>query len=133
MILFITKRIENKELSRFKRVSSASYYMLFNGLTEIKLEKGTADYRLMSRQVAKAFSGFQEHELFIRGLIKWSGFRQLGIEKLTYSHPWEFVDISDPRLGIPGYAKRNTGDKMVSNFNKLISWMKKKELLFLYF
>jgi dolichol-phosphate mannosyltransferase len=75
-----TVRKENKNLSWFKRKSSSLYYTLHNQLSDLKLEKGTADFRLMSRSVVEAFSNFSEHELFIRGLIKWSGFQQKAIE-----------------------------------------------------
>lgn len=43
-----------------------------------------------------------------------------------YFHPWEFTDLSDPRLGLPWLIKKNTGSAMVSRFNELVRWMKSK-------
>jgi len=74
-----TKRKEDKNLSWFKRKTSYLFYALHNQLSDFKLENGTADFRLMSRVVLNAFIHLRENELFIRGLIKWSGFRQIAI------------------------------------------------------
>lgn len=48
-----------------------------------------------------------------------------------YFHPWEFTDLDDfERFGFPGYVVKNTGDKMVSRMENLISWMKVKKYPF---
>lgn len=75
-----TRRKEDKNLPIIKRKSSALFYVLLNKLSDVKLEKGSADFRLMSRTVVHAFSSFNENELFIRGLVKWAGFRQIAID-----------------------------------------------------
>ena len=75
-----TRRKEDRKLPWFKRKTSSLYYQLYNSLSEIKLDKGTADFRLMSRNVVDAFSHLRENELFIRGLIKWAGFKQTAVE-----------------------------------------------------
>jgi dolichol-phosphate mannosyltransferase len=91
-----TKRREDKKLPWFKRKASSLYYSLFNYLVDFKLESGTADFRLMTRNVIDAFSRFSENELFFRGLIKWAGFKQAAVEydpgqrysgKTKYSFP----------------------------------------------
>lgn len=74
-----TTRNEDKRLSWFKRKSSYLFYSLLDALSDLKLEYGTADFRLMSRNVVDAFLNFSESELFIRGLVKWAGFRQIAI------------------------------------------------------
>jgi len=75
-----TKRKETKSDSWFKRKTSKLFYGLHNILSDIKLEAGTADFRLMSRDVVNAFRQLKENELFIRGLVKWAGFKQTAIE-----------------------------------------------------
>jgi len=48
-----------------------------------------------------------------------------------YFHPWEFTDLDDfERFGFPGYVVKNTGGKMVSRMENLISWMKSKRYPF---
>ena len=75
-----TKRLEDKSLSYKKRKASQLFYKLLNSLSDIELESGTADFRLLDRKVVEAFRHFKEIDPFIRGLIKWMGFKQVGIE-----------------------------------------------------
>jgi len=75
-----TIRKENKETSFLKRNSSKLFYTLLNKLSNIELEKGTADFRLLDRKVVNAIKAIHEYDLFWRGLIKWIGFEQIGIE-----------------------------------------------------
>lgn len=75
-----TRRAENKNAPFFKRKTSNAFYGIVNWLTDTKIEKGTADFRLMDRAVLDVFSTFNENDLFIRGLVKWIGFKQIGID-----------------------------------------------------
>lgn len=75
-----TKRNYDKNLSWFKRRTSVFFYQLMNSLSDLRLEQGTADFRLMSRTALNAFIEFRESELFIRGLVKWAGFKQIAID-----------------------------------------------------
>lgn len=74
-----TIREEDKRLSKAKRSSSNLFYKLVNSLSDIELEAGTADFRLMDRTVVNVFRNFHETEPFLRGLTKWLGFKQYGI------------------------------------------------------
>jgi len=60
--------------SRIKRISSRLFYVLFNTISDFKLEPGTTDYRLIDRQVIDAFLQFHEKNRFYRWLIDWLGF-----------------------------------------------------------
>lgn len=40
-----------------------------------------------------------------------------------YFHPWEFTDLSLPRLGMPWYVRRNSGESMRRRFDKMLGWM----------
>jgi glycosyltransferase involved in cell wall biosynthesis len=75
-----TRRHPNKNLSWVKRQTSALFYFFMDKISDLKLESGTADFRLMNRNVLDAFSHLNESELFIRGLVKWAGFKQTAIE-----------------------------------------------------
>ena len=75
-----TRRKEDKKLPRFKRKTSLLFYKFLNKISDVKLENGTADFRLMNRNILDAFSHLNESELFIRGLVKWSGFRQTAVD-----------------------------------------------------
>jgi glycosyltransferase involved in cell wall biosynthesis len=75
-----TIRKDHKEMPLMKRKTSNMFYNLINNLSDIELEPGTADFRLMDKKVVEIFRVFKEADLFMRGLVKWMGFKQVGIE-----------------------------------------------------
>lgn len=77
-----TLREEDKKLSAFKRGSSKAFYRVLNLLSNIKVEPGAADFRLLDRRVVDVLLALGESDPFLRGLVKWVGFRQIGLEYL---------------------------------------------------
>lgn len=74
-----TCREYQDEATIFKAKSSELFYKMINSLSDTKLEPGTADFRLIDRKVANILTSLNENGLFIRGLIKWLGFKQYAI------------------------------------------------------
>lgn len=74
-----TTREYADEAAFFKRKTSDVYYRILNSLSDTKLEKGTADFRLIDRKVVNVLTQLPENGLFMRGLIRWLGFRQFAI------------------------------------------------------
>jgi glycosyltransferase involved in cell wall biosynthesis len=59
-----------------KRWSSAAFYRLQNALSPVDMQPGAADFRLVSRKVARVFqTSIRERNQFLRGLFQWVGFR----------------------------------------------------------
>lgn len=75
-----TIREEDKNLSKGKRGSSSLFYKTLNWLSDIDLEPGAADFRLLDQKVVNVFRNFHENEPFLRGLVKWLGFKQFAIK-----------------------------------------------------
>jgi len=75
-----TRRKEDKRQSFKKRKTSIYFYKLLNSLSNIEIEQGTADFRLLDRRVVDVFRDFKENDLFIRGMVKWLGFKQYAID-----------------------------------------------------
>ena len=75
-----TRRKSDKKLPYLKRKTSNWFYLFTNKISGVQLEEGTADFRLMDQKVAKVFSSFTENDLFIRGMVKWMGFKQYAID-----------------------------------------------------
>lgn len=75
-----TIRNDHQEMPLMKRKTSTLFYNILNRLSDIELESGTADFRLMDKRVVEIFRNFKEADLFWRGLVKWLGFKQIGIE-----------------------------------------------------
>ena len=74
-----TIRLDNKKFSLAKRLSSRLYYKMINTLSDIKIEQGAADFRLLDRKVLDIIRNLNENNLFLRGMVKWLGFSQIGI------------------------------------------------------
>ena len=74
-----TKR-KDVSLPWFKRTTSKLFYRIINTLSQIKLEDGVADFRLLDQKVINALRAYKESNLFIRGLIPALGFKQESID-----------------------------------------------------
>ena len=74
-----TYRMDASHQSYFKKKSSALFYRFLNYFSEIKMEPGSADFRLVSGKALEQLKSFNEFDLFYRGLIKWMGFNQISI------------------------------------------------------
>lgn len=76
-----TQRTEDKGLSFFKKLTSKYFYFLLRKMSDVPIEEGTADFRLLDRKVAEIIRQTNDPFLFIRGLVPWMGFKQ---KKIVY-------------------------------------------------
>lgn len=63
----------------FKRLSSKAFYRLMNYVTDLGMSDGCADFRLLDGKIVEIIRQSKESDIFIRGLIKWYGFKQAEI------------------------------------------------------
>lgn len=75
-----TIRNDDKTSPFLKRKLSAAFYGFLNRISDIKIQKGAADFRLISRKVVDVLKNLDEYNLFLRGLVTWVGFKQFAIE-----------------------------------------------------
>jgi polyisoprenyl-phosphate glycosyltransferase len=68
------QRIDDEAVPQFKRATSRLYYRLLGALGDVHLEPGSADYLLLDRVVVDAVNAFEDHDLFLRGLVRWLGY-----------------------------------------------------------
>jgi dolichol-phosphate mannosyltransferase len=78
-----TIRLSENKLPVIKKITSKYFYKFLNLIAENKIQNGAADFRLIDKKVAGVIKNLQENYLFIRGLISWVGFKQIGIEFKT--------------------------------------------------
>jgi dolichol-phosphate mannosyltransferase len=64
----------------WKRFSARMFYKLLNRLSSLELPEGAADYRFMSRRVVDVLGSMPERHRFLRGLVRWAGYRQTFVE-----------------------------------------------------
>jgi polyisoprenyl-phosphate glycosyltransferase len=74
-----TLREEDQELSWFKKQTSKRFYQFLNKVSELKMDPGQADFRLIDRQVANILKKSKEQDVFLRGMIQWIGFDQFTV------------------------------------------------------
>jgi dolichol-phosphate mannosyltransferase len=63
--------------SAFKLWTAKTFYRLLNYFSEVKIPVDTGDFRLIDRSVMRVFNQMSEKGKYVRGLIAWSGFRQV--------------------------------------------------------
>lgn len=106
-----THRKETNHEGYLKKKTSSLFYTFITKFSEVCLEKGSADFRLVSGKALEQLRNFNEMDLFFRGLIKWMGFKQVSIEfepnerqrgetKYTYAKMFN--------LGIRGFTSFST-------------------------
>jgi dolichol-phosphate mannosyltransferase len=89
--LVYTRRRRQEGRSPFKGLASRLFYLAINRLSEIPIEDGTADFRLMDRAVVDALRCFSERWPLYRGLVQWVGFRRAAVD---YTAPERFAGTS---------------------------------------
>jgi dolichol-phosphate mannosyltransferase len=87
-----TVRQEDPKLSWHKRLTSRYFYRLLRRISNLQLEDGAADFRLLDRKVVNTLKQFKENDLFLRGAISWVGFKQCRI-------------LYEPAARYAGYSK----------------------------
>jgi glycosyltransferase involved in cell wall biosynthesis len=73
------QRSSRKGETLIKRMVSYLGYWLINGIAEVKIPRNTGDFRLMSKQVLKQLKRLKEHDSYLRGLVAYVGFNQIGV------------------------------------------------------
>lgn len=72
-------RTERQGESWFKKWTSKRFYRILQSMSDVDIPLDTGDFRLMSRDVVDSLKQLPERHRFIRGLVSWVGYRQIGI------------------------------------------------------
>ena len=78
-----TIRTYSEDTSVVKRVTSSVFSMIMNLFSHVSLQEGLSDYRLLDRKVVDSVNSMGENARFLRAMISWLGFRQIGIPFTT--------------------------------------------------
>ena len=87
-----TKRLETEGEPFFKKLMSGFFYKVINKFSNVRIEEGMADFKLLDRKVLDKLSKMREHDRFLRGMVPWLGFKSSVVEykanKRLYGVPW---------------------------------------------
>ncbi|MFA6247625.1 MAG: glycosyltransferase family 2 protein [Mucilaginibacter sp.] len=78
-VVYTYREKANEHVKSFQKVASKLFYKGVNMLSEIQMEDGIADFRLIDKKVVAELKQINEYDIFFRGMIKWVGFKQKGI------------------------------------------------------
>jgi glycosyltransferase involved in cell wall biosynthesis len=78
-IIYTYREDANPHVSGFQKFASKLFYKFINAVSDITLENGISDFRLMDEKVIAELKQISEYEIFFRGMVKWVGFLQVGI------------------------------------------------------
>lgn len=62
-----------------KRLFAFLYYRVLSSVSAVEIPRDTGDFRLIDRKVVDALRRLPEKKRFLRGLVPWLGFKQVGI------------------------------------------------------
>jgi len=66
--------------SIFKKLTAYLFYRIMKYLVNIDIPIDVGDFRLIDRKVANSLNSMHERNKFLRGLISWTGYKQIGIK-----------------------------------------------------
>lgn len=64
----------------FKLFTAKVFYRLIYRITSINIPLDTGDFRLIDRRVVDAIRRMPERNRFLRGMVPWVGYKQVGVE-----------------------------------------------------
>ncbi|WP_312335526.1 glycosyltransferase family 2 protein [Anaerospora hongkongensis] len=75
-----TIRTCTEGVSWFKKLTSRLYYKVINSVSNVHINEGGSDFRLLDKAVVASFRRFRERARFIRGMVSAIGYRQTLVE-----------------------------------------------------
>ncbi len=78
-VVYAIRRTRKGE-SPLKLFTARMFYRTIKRLTKVSIPVDTGDFRLMSRRVVEALKRSRERHRFLRGMVSWVGYDQVGVE-----------------------------------------------------
>ena len=95
-VVFTTKKLKNNDRNRLF-LWNRIFYKLIGLISDLNLTYGQSDYRLLDRKVVDVILNIPEKHKFLRGMVEWVGFSQIGVE----------YEISPRKSGQSKFSFRN--------------------------
>lgn len=103
-IIYTYREDSNPHVKGYQKMASKLFYKGINALSDITLENGISDFRLMDEKVVRELRKIDEYEIFFRGMVKWVGFMQKGIpytpaKRHTGEASYSFLNLAKLAIG----------------------------------
>ncbi|MFP4396329.1 MAG: glycosyltransferase family 2 protein [Anaerolineales bacterium] len=72
-------RAEREGETWFKLFTARLFYRIIQALTDVKIPMEAGDFRLLDRKALDALKRMREQHRFVRAMVSWVGFRQIGV------------------------------------------------------
>jgi dolichol-phosphate mannosyltransferase len=96
-VVYAVRRQRSGE-SWLKRRTAAWFYRLLRWIAHTEMPLDAGDFRLIDRRAVDAFRRMRERARYVRGMISWVGFRQIGVP----------YDRAERYAGEPKYSYRKS-------------------------
>lgn len=70
---------EARKGSRFEQASGGLFWKGFNFLSDVKIQENIVTERIMTRRFVEALLQMGDRNLFLAGMMSWTGFHQIGL------------------------------------------------------
>lgn len=96
----VTTIRNRKGESKINSWFSNMFYRIMAGNKEVKLKKGSQDFRMMTRQVVEAILDLKEYNRFSKGIFSWVGFKTKYIEvenkkRVAGKSKWNLMEFNE--------------------------------------
>ncbi len=115
----LTRREKTEDAGWLKTLSSRMYYWLINWLSDVQIEEGSADFRLLDRKVVDVIRAAKESNLFLRGYVNWVGYRSTTLSytaRARYSGSSQYSIFKMLRLALDGITSFSTRPLILSGW-----------------
>lgn len=96
-VVYAQRESREKE-PKLKLLTAFVFYRLIKKITKIEIPVDVGDFRLIDRRVVEVLKDMPEGQRFIRGMVAWSGFKQIGVK----------YNRDERQAGTPKYTYRKS-------------------------
>lgn len=122
-----TIREKNTDIGFLKQTASTLFYKFLNKITDVKIAENSSDFRLLDKKVIDVLKSMEERSRFLRGLIRWTGFRQTGVNFIApkrFAGKTKYSFIKLLKLSLDGITSFSSFPlKIASAFGFMVSFV----------
>ncbi len=104
------RRTDRKGEAKLKSAFSRKFYSVINKMSDVKIEEGAQDYRVMAQKVVRSIISMPEYNRFSKGIFSWVGFKTKWFEhenreRAAGQTKWSFIKLLKYAIdGIIGFS-----------------------------